>query len=1082
MTNRATTIGKGLLSLVAIVAVLIGIPVALWALGGNPLPDTIPSLQDAGDALLRPDDGSLFLNILTIAGWLGWASFAISILLEIPAHLRGIQAPRLPGLSLPQGSAAVWVAAVGAMLTLLTAGGIAHADTAQAAPPAATATTTHTTTATAPDQAPSTTPRAPTTAPRLHVVEKGDTLWDLAEDEFGDGTRYPEIADATKSTVQPGGQHLTDPDYIRPGWTVTIPTPATAASATPSTPTPAPAPAQPAPQTGHAPHVPDSAAGIPPAAADAARPPSSNSAGARPSTPAETPAQVPAQAAAPSETATANESDAIASPVTLAGLGALAAAGLLGALAWRRSRQSRRRAPGRRIALPTGPAAEAEAQLRAAADVDTSDLLDRALRTLSGRARDIDVPMPAIRAARITRDDLELYLVDPEVSLPAPFTTDPSDPGTWTLPLTRDDVLLTREDADEIPAPCPALVTIGHDETGAHLLLNLEELGALALTGDSTLCHETLTALAIELLTCSWTDDSRITLVNTLPELVDALGTDRANYVDTLDDVLAGLEYTARVHRQALTDAGQDSIIQARGAGLVDEAWTPHLILVTGTITPEQRERAATLLADIPRVALAAVTADTDPVGKWSLHIQPAGDGAIARLTPVPITLTPQRLPDSDYRATLALFTTADEPDVEGPAWANDISDGQPLSLVDVPDDPTVLVDAPDTATAEEDLAPAADDTTTSAEVADQATRRTFGPSPLAALIPGSDDVSRPLEEADDQTPEDESRLPDDAPAPVVDSEDLVDVDTSADATKDITADEDTDEDTDGDADEDPVDLADLEDAAVHPSPDVTVGRVAQILRLPSPEPLLRLLGPVELRHAQGRQPGSPRRALELLAYLALHPGRDERAFNSAIFPGERPGEKLTGKRNGYMRGARAWMGEKADGQPWVSLVNDAGGYSLSEDTAVDWWLFQRLMGDSIADTPTDSLKAALELVDGQPLSGIDNSRWAWAEADTIEILSAVADVAHELATRATSAGDSRTAAWAAAKGLEAEPVSEVLWRDAITAAWQSGIPGRTRLVIDRCHAATEHLGDLEDTTIHLINDVITSERRRRSS
>ena len=50
---------------------------------------------------------------------------------------------------------------------------------------------------------------------------------------------------------------------------------------------------------------------------------------------------------------------------------------------------------------------------------------------------------------------------------------------------------------------------------------------------------------------------------------------------------------------------------------------------------------------------------------------------------------------------------------------------------------------------------------------------------------------------------------------------------------------------------------------------------------------------------------------------------------------------------------------------------------------------------------------------------------------------------------------------------------------DAITAAWQSGIPGRARDLISRCHSTMEDLGDLEDETITLINDIIRGERQR---
>jgi len=50
----------------------------------------------------------------------------------------------------------------------------------------------------------------------FHTVEKGDTLWAIAEKTMGNGTKYTEIFEANKPM-------LTDPDLIYPGQVLRIP-------------------------------------------------------------------------------------------------------------------------------------------------------------------------------------------------------------------------------------------------------------------------------------------------------------------------------------------------------------------------------------------------------------------------------------------------------------------------------------------------------------------------------------------------------------------------------------------------------------------------------------------------------------------------------------------------------------------------------------------------------------------------------------------------------------------------------------------------------------------------------------------
>ncbi len=59
--------------------------------------------------------------------------------------------------------------------------------------------------------------------PDRHRVVRGDTLWQIAEDELGDARRFPELAEANRGDLQPDGRSLAEPDLILPGWILEIP-------------------------------------------------------------------------------------------------------------------------------------------------------------------------------------------------------------------------------------------------------------------------------------------------------------------------------------------------------------------------------------------------------------------------------------------------------------------------------------------------------------------------------------------------------------------------------------------------------------------------------------------------------------------------------------------------------------------------------------------------------------------------------------------------------------------------------------------------------------------------------------------
>src|SRR3954451_16722741 len=132
---QLSTVGvvRGILAVGVLAALGIGIPVALLSLGSTSL-GVLADVSGLVDRLTGPDDGTLFLAVLTLTAWAGWATFVLAVALEIPAQLRGVRPVRIRGLGLQQSLAGGLVAAA---LTVLLLPGAASASERVAASSAA---------------------------------------------------------------------------------------------------------------------------------------------------------------------------------------------------------------------------------------------------------------------------------------------------------------------------------------------------------------------------------------------------------------------------------------------------------------------------------------------------------------------------------------------------------------------------------------------------------------------------------------------------------------------------------------------------------------------------------------------------------------------------------------------------------------------------------------------------------------------------------------------------------------------------------------------------------------------------------
>ncbi len=234
---------------------------------------------------------------------------------------------------------------------------------------------------------------------------------------------------------------------------------------------------------------------------------------------------------------------------------------------------------------------------------------------------------------------------------------------------------------------------------------------------------------------------------------------------------------------------------------------------------------------------------------------------------------------------------------------------------------------------------------------------------------------------------------------------------------------------------------------------------VLDLSDLTAAPPRVLVLGNVHVERADDEAaPHRRRRATELVAYLALHPGATPHQIDEAMWPDRRV-EKTT--RSPFVSRTRQWLGRTPDGEPYLPQVADGGTYRLRPDVSCDWHDFVRFSQLGLASGPdaAGALTAALALVRGRPFLGVDPATYTWAEADVQEMISAVVDVAHVLSVARFDAGDYRGAQEAAAKGMLAEPCSELLYRDAIRAAAAAG----DRDEVERLAARLRHEIELVD-------------------
>ncbi len=693
ISNRSR-LQHGIGALLLLLGVIIGVPVALIILGGNPLPTAI-TWADLRDALFTPDDGTILLGLVTIIGWLAWAVFALSVILElitvVSRHRIRIQ---LPGLAAPQRAAAGLLVAVAAMITTPT---VVSMPPSAPAPPALILPASTPPAEPPPAAEPDAVPAGQTGIERgrVHVVRTGDDLWTLAERYYGQGTDWRRIAGANP-TVLTGGpdrlevgwrlvipgvdapekdmrtiavrrgdtlssiaervlgsasrwpelyranrSQLSDPDVLPIGIRLVIPGEPSAEKperrADPTTSpdeelTPPTPPPDPTPEPQ-------------PTSAQPTAEPSANSATTQPATP----------------TGTHDDVDLLDQALPALAAGGLLAAGLVEGLAWRRRVQLQARPKGRRIPPVPAVTAPVATALRRQQRPLSLRTLDRAMRAIAAHCRTTRTTPPPLRFAMVSDDQIELIMAEPALDTPAGFTV---EGRSWLLDRSDAGYLATIPGIGESPRPWPALVTLGRDDKDRLVLADLEALRLLHLDLESSDAGAAaLAAMAVELSFSPWADEMILTVVGAAVRLPDALGKHNVTCTDDLDGLITRLEHRAAVQRaqQANSLLGQRRI----DPDLTDP-WAPEIVLIGSPVPDTQADRLANLLDAESSVALAAVVVGTGTPSAWTLRCevdQPA------TLEPLGLRLTPQVLEADEFTAVVDLVETTGREETEPAPW-----------------------------------------------------------------------------------------------------------------------------------------------------------------------------------------------------------------------------------------------------------------------------------------------------------------------------------------------------------------------------------------------------------------------------
>ena len=654
------TILRAVGSLLALAILVIGVPVLLVAIVGRPLPVAWPDWADVWlDIRQLNIDPKWVTGGLAIGAWLLWAQVIWALLFELVNMARagrGVTARPAP-LTFPAVATLTARLVAGVVsVTLLTSSPSSAGVIGSGREMALTLPDDDHAERITVDRAPAAVPKSPATGvvPVSVVVADGETAWDVAVRVFGDGRLVGDLLDHNEVSaldVQPGmelelppgvsapadrvtvaeGDHLwalstrrleqvgvdapsnaqiaahveqmveanqpaiVDPDLIHPGEVFTLPALGD------------PLKADVAPRDGEdkaaAPSEPSTTSAVAePAGGDLPAPTTTFR--------SESPVGEPTEAVdrGPAGVGGDDGNDLAVGLVALTGIGLITAA--VGAIVARSEAQLLgRRRPGTspRFAVPGA----AERLIAETSDDDALNDLDRALRYVGMKRKSDGFALPDLVGVLVYADTIRLLVATPYTDAPEPFTVERDG---MVLAISRPVPDL---DVEAALNPYPTLISVGYTDS-AQLLVDIEYIGSLSLTGGFADVVDEMATMALQLATSPLADTIEVVCVGFGEELADF---ERITVVPSIDSIQAVVDDHA-AGAADLSRATGNTGPGGRADGVGD--WTPMVVFDP---LSEVVNDSSGLLAMARATPSAGVSAVLNSVDSAALSIELGEDG-----------------------------------------------------------------------------------------------------------------------------------------------------------------------------------------------------------------------------------------------------------------------------------------------------------------------------------------------------------------------------------------------------------------------------------------------------------------------